>query len=95
MMRWLRRFFYSDDPDVKVAAGLSEPEAQMLQELLENSGIPSLIKNMKVLSVTYGCSLGNEFDMWVKRGDLLRVREVLEAVVRPEVLVYEEGERGG
>jgi hypothetical protein len=94
-MRWLHKFLYSDDPDVKVAAGLSEPEAQMLQELLENSGIPSMIKNMKVLSVTYGCSLGNEFDMWVKRSDLSRAREVLEAVVRPEVLVYEEGERGG
>ncbi len=41
MIGWLRRFFQSHDPIVKVAAGMSEPAANMLRELLENRGVPA------------------------------------------------------
>lgn len=87
-MRWLRRFLYSDDPLVKVAAGMSEPEARMLHELLANNGIKALVKNMNFLSATYQAgSLPFDFDMWVKRSDLERAREILEPLLRPEQLV--------
>ena len=46
MMDWLRRFFYSDDPEVKVAAALSELEAKMWQEMLANNQIPAAVKNI-------------------------------------------------
>ena len=76
-MRWLRRWLYSDDPDVKVADGLSEPEAKMWQELLAKNGIRAMVRNMDVLSVAYGASPSNNFDMWVKQSDLERARETL------------------
>ena len=86
-MRWLRRFFYSGDPNVKVAAGMSEPEAKMLRELLQNNGIPAMIRNMTILSETYGSALGNDYDMWVKQSDLERAREILAPLLRPDQLV--------
>ena len=78
LSNWLRRFFYSDDPEVKVSAGLSEPEALMFQELLANSGIPAMIKNRNFLSVTkeFG-SMPGDFTLFVKQSDLERAREVL------------------
>ena len=38
MIDWLRRFFYSDDPIVRVTGGLLEPERArgLLAPLLEN-----------------------------------------------------------
>jgi hypothetical protein len=51
-MRWLRDFFGERDPLVAVAAAISEPEAQMWRELLENNGIPAMVKNVNPLSVT-------------------------------------------
>ena len=44
MMPWLRRFFYSDDPIVKLLGGMMEPEAKMWREMLENEGIPAHTK---------------------------------------------------
>ena len=76
-MRWLRRFFYSDDPIVRLATGLLEPEAEMWQELLAKNGIRAMVRNMDVLSVAYGASPSNNFDMWVKQSDLERAREIL------------------
>ena len=80
-MRWLRRFLYSDDPEVKLASGLSEPEAKMWQELLAKNGIRAMVRNMDVLSVAYGASPSNNFDMWVKQSDLERARETLAPMV--------------
>ena len=91
-MRWLHKFLYSDDPTVKIAAGLSEPQAKMLRELLENDAIPVLIKNMNFLSATYTTgSWSNDYDMWVKRSDLERAREVLEPLLEPAQLVEDKG----
>ena len=90
-MRWLRRFFYSDDPEVKVAGGLSATEAKMWQELLADNGIPALTKNMNFLTATYQFDLGaNDFDMWVKQSDLNRAREILGDLLQPEQLVSDE-----
>ncbi len=77
MFDWLRRFFYSADPDVKIAAGLGEPEAEMWLGLLKNSGIAGAAKNMSWMSVTYGWRRPHDFDLWVKQSDLDRALEVL------------------
>lgn len=80
MMRWLRRFFYSDDPIVKVAAAMNKPEAEMWREMLENDGIPSMVKN---ITGGYLYEYGNatlmrpDFDLFVKQSDLERAREAL------------------
>lgn len=92
MFKWLHRFFYSDDPIVKVAAGFSEPEALMWQELLQNNGIRAMARNMNFLSVTreFG-SMPGDYDLYVNRSDLPRAREVLEPLLRPEQLM-DDGE---
>jgi hypothetical protein len=77
MLSWLRRFFYSDDPDTKLAAGMSEPEAMMMCELLENNGIMSFSKNTQWIGVAYGMSLPNAYDVWVRQSDFERSRAVL------------------
>ncbi|MCH7488537.1 MAG: DUF2007 domain-containing protein [Chloroflexi bacterium] len=77
-MRWLRKFFYSDDPVVKVRAALSESEALLLREVLEDSGVPVMSKNMNFLTVTHETgSFGNDYDLFVKQSDLARAEEIL------------------
>ena len=79
-MRWLRKFFYSEDPTVKVRAALSESEALLLREMLEDSGVPAMSKNMNFLTVTHEAgSFGNDYDLFVKRSDLAQAEEILEA----------------
>ena len=79
-MRWLRRFFSSGDPIVKLAAALSETEAQMWRGILEDNGIPAMVKNMNFLTVTHEAgSFGNDHDLFVKQSDLARAEEILEA----------------
>ena len=79
-MRWLRKFFYSEDPVVKVRAALSESEALLLREVLEDSGVPVMSKNMNVLTVTHEAgSFGSDYDLFVKQSDLARAEEILEA----------------
>ena len=82
-MRWLRRFFYSDDPLVKLVGSLAEPEAEMWRELLANEGIPAMAKNMDALSAAYGASPANSFDLFVRESDLERA-QVLLAPQEPE-----------
>ena len=81
-MRWLRGFFREQDPLVRVVAGVSEPEAFMWRELLENNGIPAMAKNMSALSVTYALpSPFSDYDLYVKQSDLERAQEVLAPAV--------------
>ena len=90
-MRWLRSFFQSPDPIVKVAAGVSEPESGMLTELLENEGIAAYAKNMNAMSaMQYAGSLANDFDIFVKRSDADRAREILRPLLQPIQLVDAE-----
>jgi hypothetical protein len=77
-MRWLRNLLRERDPLAKVASALTEPEAQMWRELLENNGIPAMLKNVNPLSVTQTFpSAFGDFDIYVKQSDLERAEEVL------------------
>jgi hypothetical protein len=96
MFRWLRRFFYSDDPDVKLVAGISEPEVEAWRELLANNGIPSMVKNMSYLSYDLGRAalpVPNNFDMWVRQSDFERAREVLAPFLEPNLPARPAGRR--
>ncbi len=81
-MRWLRRFFYSDDPVVKLVAAVTEPEAEMRRELLANEGIVAMVKNKSGLSYMWGSGalpFENSHDLFVKQSDLERAEEILGA----------------
>ncbi len=84
-MRWLRRFFSSGDPIVKLTAALSETEAQISRDILQDNGIPAMVKNMNFLTVTHEAgSIGNDYDLFVKQSDLERARELLSPPPEPE-----------
>jgi len=77
-MRWLRGFFGERDPLVAVAAAISEPEALMWRELLENNGVPAMVKNVNPLSVTQAFPTPfSDYDLYVKQSDLERAEEIL------------------
>ena len=87
MFRWLRKFFYSDDPVVKLVSALSEPEAEMWCELLLNEGVATMSKNV-------GSGVGHaegratmftrDYDLFVKQSDLERARAILDSLEEPE-----------
>ena len=83
-MGWLRRFLYSDDPEVKLASGLSELEAKMWQELLAKNGIHTLAKSANFLSAYQVAPMPNDYDIWVKQSDLERAREILEPMLEEQ-----------
>ena len=76
-MRWLRGWLYCDDPIVKLPAALSEPEARMWQELLDNNGIRAMAKSASALSAYQVAPMSNDFDLLVKQSDLERAEEIL------------------
>ncbi len=79
-MRWLRKFFYSDDEVVMLVAALTEPEAEMRRELLDNEGIVAMVKNKSGLSYMWGSGalpFDRNFDLFVKQSDLERAEEIL------------------
>ena len=85
MLGWLRRFFYSDDPEVKVVAALNEIEAKMWRELLAGNGVPAAYKNITGgYLVRYGSptTFGNHYDLFVRRSDLEQAREVLAPLIQ-------------
>lgn len=86
-MRWLRKFLYSDDPTVKVAAALSEPEAEFARDVLAAEDIRVVAKNMNFLSAAYIGGFGNDYALWVRRSDAAQARELLLDVVGEERLV--------
>ncbi len=79
MMRWLRSFFAgSDDPIVKVAGALSDPEAEMWREVLEQSGIVAMVKYVGALGGQGFRPPGTkDFELFVKQSDVERTREIL------------------
>ncbi len=87
MIRWLRTFFYSDDPVVKLVGALSEPEAEMWRELLMNEGVATMSKNV-------GSGAGyqegratmftRDYDLFVKQSDLESARAILDSLEEPE-----------
>lgn len=87
MMRWLRGFFYSDDPIVKVASGLLEPEAEMWRDILQQEGVPAFAKVMDPVARSEGSATGTNTALFVKRSDLERAREILAALSKRGQLV--------
>lgn len=84
MLTWLRKFFYSDDEIVKLAAGLSEPEAEMWRGLLASNGVAAMFKNMSFLSVDWGRTVmpgANNFDLYVKESDVDNAIEILGSML--------------
>ena len=80
MMRWLRRFFSSDDPIVKLTAALIEPEAEMWRGLLANNGIVAMVKYVGVGALgrsTLRLCLNHDFDWCLKESYRARPRAVL------------------
>ena len=95
MMRWLKRYLEGDDPIVKVVGAISEQEAGMWRELLENNGIPAMSKNMSGLSVTgHVGPMSIDFDLFVKRSDLERAREILDSLRAAVEEPYDGGRNG-
>ena len=80
-MRWLKRFLASDDPIVKLIAALTEPEAQMRRELLENEGVPAMVKNTGALQSHLQLPFPQDFDLYVKKSDLERAAETLGPLI--------------
>ena len=86
-MRWLRRFFYSDDPDVKFVDGLTELEAASFEELLANNGVVAMRKNMEALYDRLWrpvLPLGNHFALFLKRSDVERARDILGPMLQSQ-----------
>jgi hypothetical protein len=83
VLKWLRHWFYSDDPDVKLAEGLSEYDAAQYREILANSGIVSMAKNMNALYGNYGgtAPFGNDYSLWVRESNVERACQVLGHLV--------------
>jgi hypothetical protein len=76
-LKWLRKFFYSDDEFVRLAAGLLEPEAEMWREILSNEGVRSFTKILDPIALSDGRATGLNVGIFVKRSDLERARQVL------------------
>jgi hypothetical protein len=87
-MRWLRRFFYSDDPAVRLVGALTEPEAEAWRELLENNGVPAFTKTIDPL-ISQGRATGADCALFVKQSDVPRAREILGPM-----LASREGQEG-
>jgi hypothetical protein len=84
-MDWLRNLLRERDPLVKVASALTEPEALMWRELLENNGVPAMVKNVNPLSVTHSFPTPfGDFDLYVKQADAERAEEVLAPLRGPQ-----------
>ena len=80
MMRWLRSFFAgSDDPVVKLVGGLSEPEAEMQRDVLEQRGVVAMVKYVGALGGRGPApAMPRDFDLFVKRSDRDRAGQILE-----------------
>ena len=75
-MDWLRRFFHSDNPVVKLVGALTEPEAEMYRELLADNGIVAMVKNTGAFTYLQ-LPMENSFDLLIRQSDLERATEVL------------------
>jgi hypothetical protein len=84
LLGWLHDFFYSDDEIVKLADGLSELDAAQYQELLANSGITAMEKNMGVWAGRFGGAMSfatNEYALFVKQSNVEQARQALGSLL--------------
>jgi hypothetical protein len=77
MLDRLRRFFWSDDPEVELIRGLLEPEAEMWREALRNSGIGATTKVRDAASRYGMLATGIDTAIYVRKSDLERAQDVL------------------
>ncbi len=77
MMNWLRRWLGLDEGRlVRLRGGLGQLDGEMLQELLRDAGIPSVVKSSDPLDAYMEVDgLGKA--LWVRAGDAARAEEVL------------------
>ncbi len=80
-MRWLQSIFRSEDPIIKLVAALSEPEAQMRRELLENNGVPAMVKDRGGGLHAIGGGVPFGYDLFVKKSDAERAAEILGSLM--------------
>ena len=95
MFKWLHRFFYSDDELIKLADGVSEPEAEMARGLLVSNGVPAMIRNMDFLSIDGGrmaMPSANNFALYVKQSDVQRAIDILGPLLDGGKLAREAAE---
>lgn len=80
MVKWLHKFFYSDDEVVKLADGLGEVESEELSEMLQNAGVIATRKNMSALAAYRGVwpiAEGGSYALFVKHSDVDRAIAIL------------------
>jgi len=96
-MRWLKRLLASDDSIVRLVVAMSEPEAQMRRELLENNGVPAMVKNTSGLQAHLQQAFSQDFDLYVKRTDAELAAEILGSLMdaRPPEGDSSEGNGSG
>ena len=95
MFKWLHKFFYSDDELIKLADGVSEPEAELARELLVSNGVPAMTRNMDVLSVEGGrmaMPAANNFALYVRQSDVQRAIDILGSLLGGGKLAREAAE---
>ncbi len=92
-MRWLKSFFSSDDPIVRLIGGFNEPEAQMHRERLEREGLPAMVKNTGALQSHLQLPFSQDFDIYVKKSDAERAAEILGPLM--DTSQAEAGPSGG
>ncbi len=92
-MRWLKRFFSSDDPIVKLLSALNETEARMRRELLEREGLPAMVRNVAGDTSAYGAAPLYGFALFVKQSDAERAAEILGPLM--DTSQAEAGPSGG
>jgi hypothetical protein len=69
----------SPDRLVLLTRPQGEPEARLLQGILEDNGIRSMVKNRDAVGVDGGgWGAPWKYELWVLRKDLRRARELLE-----------------
>ena len=69
----------SPDALVLLTRPQGEPEARLLQGILEDNGIRSMVKNRDAVGVDGGgWGAPWKYELWVLRRDLRRARELLE-----------------
>ncbi len=80
-MRWLKGFFSSGDPIVRLIGGLNEPEAQMHRERLEREGVPSMVKDVAGGAATFETVRPFGFALFVRQSDAEQAAEILGPVM--------------
>ena len=78
---------------MKLVGALNETDAQMRRELLENNGVPAMVRNIAGDTAAYGAASSFGFALFVKRSDAERAGEILGSQM--DASPSEDGQGGG